>query len=1214
VGENLKYLDLDNNFIVISNEGSEFRGIEDLRTLELSGNSITHLKRNMFQYVAQHLRTLYLESNLISEIDSDTFLDFRNLKTLSLRDNIISEISTDMFQGLENDLITLNLAENTLRRLESNSFSRLVKLEQLELYHNRLLNTTSPKAFDGLTNLLQLWMSDSVVTRLDGMFDCENGVSPMPNAKSILLSGGLLTEIGAHAFKNVSSISSLYLNGNKIHTLHEDTFYDLTSLKVLDLSENALESIPVNMFLNTPDIQGLALNDNMLEDIPEAIFAGLNQIHLKQLQLENNDITTIDKNTFDTFIDCTKTTWTMYNNPSVCSCVNNNKICECAPYLSSDSNGCKRITSLGIHATCLTSGCTEHSHHKKTFQNCENIESVSGDLHFSTEGGDLITISGLPQELPSTFMNSSSWKLTTSATAARQSVVTSCFTSGRNVSCEVPAGTGKYNSLVLSLENKDTEILSGCTFDYAEPEIDVFAGCFRCRDDMGRDDCEDEPESRDAKRVTTVDCDRMGGSRIALYGKNFGFEDALVFVNGVSCADVQHAPVNQSICAMSYDTRSEALSIKPLCENCTSGPIYREGKWYPCTEIEHDVSPHTMLTCVLPSLQFSQARANSVSIVQSNLFGLSHGLFRYHECDPGERQYSNQTNHVTAFVGCETCDAGLFSSLEDETYCHSCEPGSYSIKGASECMGCPKNTMSAPPNQVNPNKYITESGSSACLECPTGKSAQRGSDRCTVCGFIHLGSTHCGSPVMAIILGVLLLVVGCGCVYRTYLRSQGEVLRIKKTLDMKSLDMQLMRAAWNIDWDQIDLEKEPIASGSYGAVYRGILSGKFEIAVKLFYKMPGDEDDEDDEEETNDEIRFLQRARHPRLTHFLGSGKTTDENRYLFVVMEYMEEVRLSSRSSVSFHLHNHSTTNQTQPTTQGTLSDRLWIKETLGGITTIPTWVQRIIWMTDVASGLTYLHLIHKSIHRDLKSPNVLLTKENGELRAKVADFGLTKILSPEVAFRVHHEEKEELENGDNVSGIMTSGEGTVQWMAPEIIENMSDSKALFTQAVDVFAFGIMLWEAIFLKAPWSEIKWQSKICEKVVEGKRPTISTSGLAKAPDLVVELMFRCWAQRPQDRPIMSECLDILQTAGIEIQDEPKPIEKKRHGNHNRNVSAPEMLIEARDVFKRQFRTMLGKITGEEESKEENNMSIPLVDVKSNNGDNDLDVSDCLYESL
>jgi len=43
----------------------------------------------------------------------------------------------------------------------------------------------------------------------------------------------------------------------------------------------------------------------------------------------------------------------------------------------------------------------------------------------------------------------------------------------------------------------------------------------------------------------------------------------------------------------------------------------------------------------------------------------------------------------------------------------------------------------------------------------------------------------------------------------------------------------------------------------------------------------------------------------------------------------------------------------------------------------------------------MTYLHLVFNAVHRDLKTPNVLLSVENGKRRAKVADFGMCRFLT---------------------------------------------------------------------------------------------------------------------------------------------------------------------------------------------------------------------------
>lgn len=103
-------------------------------------------------------------------------------------------------------------------------------------------------------------------------------------------------------------------------------------------------------------------------------------------------------------------------------------------------------------------------------------------------------------------------------------------------------------------------------------------------------------------------------------------------------------------------------------------------------------------------------------------------------------------------------------------------------------------------------------------------------------------------------------------------------------------------------------------------------------------------------------------------------------------------------------------------------------------------TWIS---YAMQIADGMNYLHK-NKVIHRDLKSPNILLT-ENSTL--KIVDFGTS-----------HQQNK--------MNSTLMSLVGTVSWMAPEMIR-----KEPCSEKVDVFSYGIVLWEMLMREQPYKNI-----------------------------------------------------------------------------------------------------------------------------------------------
>lgn len=172
---------------------------------------------------------------------------------------------------------------------------------------------------------------------------------------------------------------------------------------------------------------------------------------------------------------------------------------------------------------------------------------------------------------------------------------------------------------------------------------------------------------------------------------------------------------------------------------------------------------------------------------------------------------------------------------------------------------------------------------------------------------------------------------------------------------------QMVHSRWAIEREELEMSDRVIGKGGFGVVRTGTLKDgarRYPVAIKV---LLGGHVNDKAREELIREAELMVTLRSPFIVQILG---LCDEE--CLLVMELM---------------------------THGALHK--WIdaaakSQAAGGPKA--SFRMRFQFIQDCIRGLNYLHE-KNIIHRDLKSPNILLTEDGGALKAKIADFGLAKI-----------------------------------------------------------------------------------------------------------------------------------------------------------------------------------------------------------------------------
>eukprot|EP01126_Amoeba_proteus_P048604 TRINITY_DN5632_c0_g1_i5.p1 TRINITY_DN5632_c0_g1~~TRINITY_DN5632_c0_g1_i5.p1 ORF type:complete len:669 (-),score=117.23 TRINITY_DN5632_c0_g1_i5:140-2146(-) len=269
-----------------------------------------------------------------------------------------------------------------------------------------------------------------------------------------------------------------------------------------------------------------------------------------------------------------------------------------------------------------------------------------------------------------------------------------------------------------------------------------------------------------------------------------------------------------------------------------------------------------------------------------------------------------------------------------------------------------------------------------------------------------------------------------------------------------------------IDPQDIRLQKV-IEEGRFGKVHLGTCRGSMVAIKQIDMKKTSSS-------ELKDEIRILAAERHVNIVMLMGICEyPSTEGPQLLILTEYCcrgNLKRVLEDASISIPL-------------------------SLG-----------IQFGIDIAQGMAWMASMNKPsgkviLHRDLKPANVLVCQD---WTCKIADFGLAN-----------------LNKRDKNYYDRNYSTGSLPYMAPEVFLN-----GALTPALDVYAYGIVLWEIFTRSTTWYEPLTEFFEKHVVENGKRPNID---LIKYPELAL-IITSCWDHEPTLRPTFET---LVSTMGLQI---------------------------------------------------------------------------------
>lgn len=337
IPRSLKWLDLHANYIEELGNYYKLQEEISLKTLDASHNRLAEIGP---MSVPNSIELLFINNNLVSVVQPNTFVDKVNLTRVDLYSNALTKIhlhtlrlapipptkplpefylggnpfecdcSMDWLQSVNNLTARQHPRVMDLNNIECNmpheraaavrSLASLSAKDFLCKYDTHCFALCHCCDFDACdcemicpTNCTcyhdQTWNTHVV--------DCGGGGQPfnmkkVPMDTTVLyLDGNVVNDLPNNAFIGRKNLQQLYLNSSALNRIQKRAFTGLLSLEIIHLAQNQLRALHGHEFDNLHQLRELYLQNNVIDYISNDTFAPLKSLQI--LRLDGNRLVTM---------------------------------------------------------------------------------------------------------------------------------------------------------------------------------------------------------------------------------------------------------------------------------------------------------------------------------------------------------------------------------------------------------------------------------------------------------------------------------------------------------------------------------------------------------------------------------------------------------------------------------------------------------------------------------------------------------------------------------------------------------------------------------------------------------------------------------------------------------------------------------------------------------------------------------------------------------